>query len=162
MRTKKDLIEYSNSIIKNSDIEKEYGIVEDGNISCLKILYILNKCGFVIPFHPYECIHDLSSIDGFIEFAKSDKKIELYNDIVAIPGDIGIIGNNIFIANDEIKVDYSIRIPDYYLYTNVRINSKKKSYHSHYMTGEDIDMLKDSKYESIKKKNICDNHEDGA
>lgn len=163
MRNRTDLVCYLNNEILDIDIKKEYPMLNENNYEPLKVLYILNKCGFIIPLHPYECNHDLQTIDGFIELAKSDKKIEIFNDgVIAIPGDIAYNNEKIYIVSKEEKVENVIRIPDHYLYTNVKINSKSKSYHSHYLTGEDIDMLKDSKYESIKKKNICDNHEDGA
>ena len=159
------IIDVLNNYKKDITIEelKKYFSLDSINqekVLFLKVLYCFNISGFYIPLKPSICENDLSSVDGWIELAKKDKKIE-YHDFdgeISKTGDIAI--NDFQILEEDKKVDRFIRIPDFYIYTNIKLNTKKSKYVKSSLTGEDIDMLNDSN--NINEIAICDLHEDGA
>ena len=147
--TKEKLMEYFNL----SDIALD-------EVKQLKVLYYFNVSGFYIPLHPSVCDSNLKTTKGWIELAKKDKKLEYhYQDgVSSTTGDIAL--GDFHIIEDGESVDEFIRIPNRYIYTNIHLGCKKKSYMTNNLTGEDIYMLDDSK--NISEISICDSHEDGA
>ena len=81
----RNIIDFLNNYKKDITIEelKKYFSIDSINqekVLFLKVLYCFNISGFYIPLKPSICENDLSSVDGWIELAKKDKKIE-YHDL---------------------------------------------------------------------------------
>ena len=162
MRKISDVIEKYKETIDKFEMEKYFNIpINDGNFKALKLLYSFNVCGFYIPIKPSLINDSLDNINGWIELAKKDKKIELHSgDDSSQLGDIDLNSFEL-ITSEEKKSNNFIRIPDRYLYTNIHLNVKKNNYKKINLTGEDIYMLDDAK-NIIEQSQICDTHEDGA
>ena len=162
MRTIIDVVNNAKKDVTKEEILKylSLDIISDEEIKPLKVLYFFNVSGFYIPLKPSICENSLSSPEGWIELARKEKKIEYHESDLEESkiGDIAIDDFHIIIEKE--KTDCFIRIPDYYIYTSIHLNVKKKNFSKINLTGEDIYMLDDSK--NINEITICDSHEDGA
>ena len=162
MRKIVDVVEKYKEDIDASIISKYFNIsVNDKNFKALKLLYSFNICGIYIPLKPSVTNLTLDNVNGWIEFARCDKKIELHNgDEISKIGDIDLDTLEL-ITSEEKKSNNFIRIPDKYLYTNIHVNKINNNYKKLNLTGEDIYMLDDAK-NIVEQNQICDTHEDGA
>ena len=162
MRTIIDVVNNSKNDITKEELMKYFSLdkISSEEIKPLKVLYYFNISGFFIPLKPSICDNALSSIEGWIELALKEKKIEYHeNDLEkSRTGDIDV--DDFHIITDAKESNRFIRIPDYYIYTSIHLNVKKKNFSKINLTGEDIYMLDDSK--NINEITICDSHEDGA
>ena len=164
MRKISDVVESSNVDVSTDELMNYFKLDE---ISCnelkpLKVLYYFNISGFYIPIKPGNINNSLNTISGWIELAKAEKKLELHDNdgIISQVGDIAFSDEDIHIINNNEECHRFIRIPDYYLYTNIHLSVGKKKTYKINLTGEDIYMLEDSK--NVNEISICDSHEDGA
>lgn len=161
MRLISDVIIKSKECISKEELKKYFSIDElKEDVRPLTILYYFNSCGFYIPYKPSICINSLDTLEGWIELAKGDKKLEYHDNdgTLSMNGDIAI--NDFHIIKDNEQVLSFIRIPDRYIYTCIHLNAKKKAMVKSNLTGEDLHMLNDSNNEI--EISICDLHEDGA
>ena len=160
MRQIKDVVNNVSIDITKEEILKYFSISDVIDIRPLKVLYYFNISGFYIPLKPSSYEKALDTASGWIEFAKGERRIEYHNHDGVKPqiGDIDV--SDFHIITDESNSQEFIRVPDYYIYTNIHLNNKNKIKNNHNLTGEDIYMLDDAK--SSVEISICDSHEDGA
>lgn len=162
MREIIDVVNNSKKDVSKEELKRYFNLeeIEVDEVNKLTVLYWFNVSGFYIPLKPSICSYALSTVDGWIELAKNDKKLEYHNcdGEKARPGDIAI--KDFHIILDSESVDEFIRIPNRYIYTNIHLDYKKKNVINRNLTGEDIYMLDDNK--NITEISICDSHEDGA
>ena len=162
MREIIDVINNSKRDVSKEELMRYFNLksIEPDEVKTLTVLYWFNVSGFYIPLKPSVCSWALLSVDGWIELAKNDRKIEYHNcdGVASITGDIAIKDFHIILDNES--VDEFIRIPNRYIYTNIHLDYNKRKVINNNLTGEDIYMLDDNK--NINEISICDSHEDGA
>lgn len=162
MRKITDVISNLEKGVSEEELKKYYSLsdIAKGELAPIKVLYYFNISGFYIPFKPSVCSNGLNKVEGWIELAKAEKKIEYHDSDgeKSKEGDIDI--TDFHIARKDEQVKRFIRIPDYYIYTNIHLKVKKNTYKQSNLTGEDIHMLDDEN--NINEIAICDSHEDGA
>ncbi len=163
MRLISDVINYYIKGINDLDVINYFNLDESTIVNEeLKTLYAFNMCGFYIPLIPKATNISLDKTSGWIELSKMDKKIKYHNNDneKSRIGDIDVSNFHLIIKDEDVKE--FIRIPDYYLYTNINVKTSNKNYSKINLTGEDIYMLNDAKNSDKKIDAICDYHEDGA
>lgn len=168
MRKIKDVILNAKELVDKEKVLKYFNLQTCKDYNALLVLYYFNISGFFIPFKPSCCESSLDNKKGWIELARSDKKIEYHNNdgVKSLPGDIALTNDIHIITTLENVVEF-IRLPDYYLYTNIHLNVKKKNKNSYNKTLEDLYMLDDANNhieiaQSDDTMSLCDYHEDGA
>ena len=164
MRKISDVVSNSSVDVSESELMNYFKLdkISSNEIKPLKVLYYFNISGFFIPINPGSIKSSLNTIEGWIELSKEERKLELHDNdgVVSQIGDIAFSDEDIHIINNNEECNRFIRIPDYYLYTNIHLSVGKKKTYKINLTGEDIYMLEDSK--NVNEISICDSHEDGA